>query len=248
MLKKQKFSLEKITPKDIDKWANATFYWWAGGLIITLPLALFYGLFESPPDYQQGQTVRIMYLHVPAAYISSLAYMLLGGACIGSVIWKSPAAEIIARAIAPLGMIASLLALITGAIWGQPTWGTWWVWDARLTSVLLLFFLYIAFITAAAAFDDGAPSVARPAAIIAIAGLVNLPIIHYSVEWWNTLHQGASIMRFGGSTIDKSMGIALSFSLVAFTCFFAILFIWRINSICNKRKIKTILKQQTLDI
>ena len=234
---------EKITPKHINTWADFTMPIWFLGLCITLPLGLYYALFNSPADYQQGESVRIMYIHVPSAYIATSAYAGLALSSVFILIWKSPASEIIARSIAPLGMVASTLCLFTGAIWGQPTWGTWWVWDARLTSVLILFFIYVTYIATAYAFDDKGGG-SKPAAILAVAGAINLPIIKYSVDWWNTLHQPASLIRDGGASIHPDMLLPLLLMMGAFTCGFAILFIWRIRTITAQRKIKTLLKQK----
>ena len=234
---------EKITPNHINTWANFTMPFWVVGLLITLPLGLYYGLFNSPADYQQGETVRIMYIHVPSAYIATMSYVGLAVSSMFVLVYKSPASEIIAHSLAPLGMVASALCLLTGAIWGQPTWGTWWVWDARLTSVLILLFVYIAYMAIAHAFDNKSGG-AKPAAILAVAGAVNLPVIRYSVDWWNTLHQPASLIRDGGTSIAPDMLLPLMLMMGVFTCFFAILFIWRIRTVTNNRKIKTLLKQK----
>lgn len=167
-------------------------------------LGLYLALWGSPPDYQQGDTVRIMYIHVPAAWMALLAYLMVGLASASALIWRHPLADIAAEALSPIGAGFTLLALITGSLWGKPMWGTYWVWDARLTSFLLLFFLYLGHMALLGAFDDRGRG-RRSAAVLALVGLINLPVIKFSVDWWNTLHQPASIARMGGPSIDPSM-------------------------------------------
>ena len=165
---------------------------------------LYLGLFVAPPDYQQGEAVRIIYVHVPAAWMALLAYLLMGLASASALVWRHPLADIAAEALSPVGAAFTLVALITGSLWGKPMWGTYWVWDARLTSFLLLFFLYLGHMALLGAFDDRDRG-RRSAAVLALVGLVNLPVIKFSVDWWNTLHQPASITRMGGPSIDPSM-------------------------------------------
>lgn len=172
------------------------------GLLITVG-GLYWGVFAAPADYLQGESVRIMYIHVPTAWLSLSGYLGLGIAGIAILVWKHPLAEVALHALAPVGAVFTAVCLVTGSIWGRPTWGTWWVWDGRLTSMLVLLFLYLGVIALARAFDEKARG-ARAAAVLAIVGLVNLPIIKFSVEWWNTLHQRASI-TMSGSSIDSSM-------------------------------------------
>ena len=167
---------------------------------IGLPSALIY----SPADYQQGETVRIMYAHVPAAWWALCIYMFMGVASPISFVWRHALADVAARAAAPIGATFAALCLITGSLWGAPTWGTWWEWDGRLTSMLVLFITYLGYMALRGAIEDEERN-ARLAAILCMVGLVNLPIVHFSVEWWSTLHQPASIFRPGGSTVDKSM-------------------------------------------
>jgi heme exporter protein C len=156
--------------------------------------------FSAPEDYRQGTTVRIMFIHVPAAWTAMVAYAGLGGASFSSLVFRHALADAAARAAAPLGAAFTLLALVTGSLWGRPMWGAWWVWDARLTSVLVLLLLFVGYIALRSAIDDEARA-ARAAAILALVGLINLPIIKFSVDWWNSLHQGESIFRPGGPTI-----------------------------------------------
>src|SRR5512134_1401516 len=178
--------------------------WLAGATLLLLGFGLYLALIASPPDYQQGESVRIMYVHVPAAWMAMFCYAALAGASAIGLIWKHPVAGLAAKATAPIGASFTFLALVTGSLWGKPMWGTWWVWDARLTSVLILFFLYLGYMALQSAFDDPARG-AKAAAIMALVGFVNVPIIKFSVDWWYTLHQPASVFRAGGPSIDASM-------------------------------------------
>ncbi|MBI3113326.1 MAG: cytochrome c biogenesis protein CcsA, partial [Rhodospirillales bacterium] len=177
--------------------ASAVEPWLKGGTAVLLAAGLYLGLFASPADYQQGDSVRIMYIHVPAAWMALFCYTALAGASAVALIWKHPLADLAGRATAPVGACFTVLALVTGSLWGKPMWGTWWVWDARLTSVLVLLFLYLGYIALATAFDDAGRG-ARAAAILALVGFVNVPVIKCSVDWWNTLHQPASVLKIGG--------------------------------------------------
>mgnify|MGYP000845460927 CR=1 FL=1 len=178
--------------------------WLIPAAAIVLGLGLYLALIGSPPDYQQGETVRIMYVHVPAAWMAMSTYLLLALAGAAALIWRHPLAEVAAEAMAPLGAGFTFIALVSGSLWGRPMWGTYWVWDARLTSFLLLFFLYLGHYALTHAFGDRQRG-RRSAAVLAIVGVINLPIIKFSVDWWNTLHQPASIMRVGGISIDPAM-------------------------------------------
>jgi len=191
---------------------------WTTGLALAC-LALGLGLaFLAPPDYQQGETVRIMYIHVPFAWLSMFGYSLMAASSLGILVWRHPLADVAHKAAAPIGATFTFLCLVTGALWGRPMWGTYWVWDARLTSVLVLFLLYLGVMALRSAIDD-AGRAGRAAAVLTLVGFVNVPIVKFSVDWWNTLHQPASVFRMGGSTIDSSllwplMICALGFSLV----------------------------------
>ena len=177
--------------------------WMAAAAAIVLAIGLYMS-FTAPEDYQQGSTVRIMYIHVPFAWLSMLCYTLMAASAVGTLVWRHPLADVALKAAAPIGAVFTALALVTGSIWGKPMWGTWWVWDARLTSVFVLFLMYLGLIALTRAFDDASRS-ARAAAILTLVGFVNIPIIKFSVDWWNTLHQPASVLRAGGPTIDPSM-------------------------------------------
>lgn len=180
---------------------------------------LVQGLYLSPPDYQQGQSVRIMYIHVPAAFLSMFGYSLMAVAAAIGYIWRIKVAHAVAAAAAPIGAAFTFLALFTGAVWGKPTWNTWWVWDARITSELILLFLYLGVMALRQAFDD--PQTGdRAAGVLAMVGLINVPIIHFSVDWWYTLHQGATLSRLGKPTMDSEMLVALLVMIAACFCFY----------------------------
>jgi len=204
------------------------FYGIAGRLIPWLAIAclmitlagLYYGLIEAPPDYQQGDSYRIMFIHVPAAWMSLFIYVAMAGAGAIGLVWRIKLAEVIAISSAPIGASFTLLALVTGSIWGKPMWGTWWVWDARLTSELILLFLYLGVIALHSAIDDKRTA-ARAVAILALVGIINIPIIHYSVEWWNTLHQGPTVTKFDKPSIHMSMLIPLLLMAVSFKLYYA---------------------------
>ena len=213
--------------------------WLAVAAVGLFALGLWWGLVRSPADYQQGDTVRIMYVHVPAAWLAMLVYGLVALASAASLIWRHPLADIAARAASPLGAGFTLIALATGMFWGKPMWGTWWVWDARLTSVLILFFLYLGHIALTHAFDDPARG-ARAAAVLAIVGVINLPIIKFSVDWWNTLHQPASVLRLAGPTIDPAMLAPLFMMAGAYLALFLALQIVRMKTELASARIRAL--------
>ncbi|MBE1722819.1 MULTISPECIES: heme ABC transporter permease CcmC [Acetobacteraceae] len=184
--------------------------------LAVLAAGLIWGLGFAPADWQQGETVRIMYLHVPMAWLASAGYVLLAACGLLSLVWRHPLAGIVALEAGPLGATAAALCLITGSLWGKPGWGTWWVWDARLTSMLVLFFLYLGHILTIRAFDDPVRG-QRAAALLALAGVVDLPIIKFSVQWWNTLHQPDSITLTGAPTMAMSMFWPLLVCTAGFT-------------------------------
>ena len=193
---------------------------WVGGLSIVLfGFGLYIGLALAPTDYEQGESYRIIYVHVPAAWMSMLVYVVLAMSGAIALVWRLKLAEVVARASAPIGASYTFLALATGSIWGKPMWGTYWVWDARLTSELILLFLYLGYIALQSAFDDKRIA-ARAGAILALIGVINIPIIHYSVEWWSTLHQGPTISKFDKPSIHLTMLIPLLLMVVAFKTFY----------------------------
>lgn len=200
--------------------ADTVVPWLAGASAVVIALGLYLG-FAAPVDYQQGSTVRIMYIHVPFAWLSMMCYSLMAVAALGTLVWRHPLADVALKSAAPIGATFTALALLTGSIWGKPMWGTWWVWDARLTSVFVLFLMYLGIIALTRALDDPARS-ARAAAVITLVGFINVPIIKFSVDWWNTLHQPASVFRLDGPTIHSSLlwpllVMAVGMSLLFFT-------------------------------
>lgn len=211
--------------------------WFAALSAILIAIGLYLALFVVPPERQQGDTVRIMFLHVPSAWIGMLAYALMAAASILGLVNRHPLADVAAREAAPLGALFTALALITGSLWGRPMWGTWWVWDARLTSFLLLLFLYLGYIALWSAIED-ATRAARAAAILAIVGAVNLPVIKFSVDWWNTLHQGESIFRAGGPTIAPIFLWPLFIMAAGFTALFVSLWIVRVRTAILRQSLR----------
>ncbi|MEO4043733.1 heme ABC transporter permease [Hoeflea sp. CAU 1731] len=207
--------------------------WMAGVTALLFAVGLFMA-FTAPEDYQQGVTVRIMYIHVPAAWLSMMCYTVMAISAIGTLVWRHPLADVSAKAAAPIGAAFTFLALITGSLWGKPMWGAWWAWgDARLTSVFVLFLMYLGLIALIRAIPDPSRAV-RLTAIVILVGFVNIPIIKFSVEWWNTLHQPASVIRLDGPSIHPSMlypllVMALAFTMLFFTLHFSAMRaeIWR---------------------
>src|SRR5258707_10756838 len=193
-----------VNPGRFRRLADRLQPWLIAATLLAFVGGLYLAFFHSPADYQQGETVRIIYVHVPAAWLALFAYSLIAVASACALIWRHPLADVAAEAASPLGAGFTLIALISGSLWGKPMWGTFLVWDARLTSFLLLFFLYLGHMALAQAFDDRQRG-RRAAAILALVGAINVPIIKFSVDWWNTLHQPASIMKMGGPSIDPSM-------------------------------------------
>lgn len=204
-------------------------------MLLTSVLAAFY-ILNSPVDYQQSNAVYIMYIHVPAAWMALMVYTLMALFNISAFIWKNPFFYLISRSIAMIGALFTFLALVTGSIWGKPIWGTYWVWDARLTSMLILLFLYIGYIILLDAFDDREKS-EKIAAIISIVGFINVPIIKFSVEYFNSLHQPASIMRKGGVAIDMAMLQPLLLTFAAYFCYFVFFSLLRVKTEVWKKKV-----------
>ncbi len=199
-------------------------------------LGLYLALLASPADYQQGEAVRIMYIHVPAAWMGSMVYGFMALMSASFLIWRHPLADVLAREAAPIGAVFTLITLITGMLWGRPTWGAYWVWDARLTSVLILFLLYLGYLGVAGAGGQERTKVAS--AWLAVIGAINLPIIKFSVQWWNSLHQGPSILRAGGPSIDPSMLHPLLLMMVAFTTLFVALLLVRADTALKAVKLR----------
>lgn len=202
---------------------------WLGiSSLLLLAAGLYGGLWLAPADYQQGDGFRIIYIHVPSAWLSMSAYTLMAVAAGIGYMWRMKLGHAVAAAVAPLGASFTFLALVTGSLWGKPMWGTFWVWDARLTSELILLFLYLGFIILNRAYDDRV-SGDRACAVLAVVGLVNVPIIHYSVVWWNTLHQGPTVFVGTGSDMATSMLVPLLIMIAGFTLYFAACLLKRIQ-------------------
>ena len=196
--------------------------------IVSFIIGSYFALYESPPDYIQGDSMRIMYVHVPSAWWALMSYSVLAVSCTIWFITRNPIFNLIAKSIAPIGAVFTLIALVTGSIWGKPTWGVWWVWDARLTSMLLLFFLYLAYIFLWQAISNK-DLASKISAALAMIGFINVPIIKFSVDWWNTLHQPASISKFSSPSIDESMLIPLFIMAFASLCFLITMFSVRLR-------------------
>ncbi|HEY3779117.1 MAG TPA: heme ABC transporter permease CcmC [Rhizomicrobium sp.] len=224
-------------PKRFMEFSGTSLPWIASAAGILIGVGLYFALFVVPPERLQGETVRIMYVHVPAAWTAMMAYAIMAVVSLVALINRHPLADVAAREAAPLGALFTALALVTGSLWGKPTWGTYWVWDARLTSFLLLLFLYLGYIALWNAIEDEVRA-ARAAAVLAIVGAVNLPVIAFSVEWWNTLHQGESIFRPGGPVIAPVFLWPLFVMAVGYTLLFASLWIVRIRTAIIRRSIR----------
>jgi heme exporter protein C len=214
--------------------------WLAAAGVILTAVGLTWGLFFSPADWQQGDAVRIMYVHVPAAWLASAGYLALAACSFVSLIWRHPLADLAAAEIGPVGAGFTALCLGTGSLWGKPMWGAWWVWDARLTSVLVLFFLYVGHVALVRAFDDPQRGY-RSGAILALIGVVNLPIVRFSVDWWNTLHQPDTITLTGAPSIYIGMLWPLLFSALGYTFVFAALVVARTRAAVMERRIRALL-------
>ena len=195
--------------------------------------------FRAPPDYQQGDTMRIMYLHVPAAWLALGIYVMLAIAALGTLVWRHPLADVAAKAAAPIGAVFALICLVTGALWGRPMWGAYWVWDARLTSMLVLFLLYLGILALWRAMED--PGTAgRAAAVLALVGVVNVPIVKFSVDWWNTLHQPAAVFRLDGPSIHPSILWPLLICALGFLSLFIALHVAAMRNEILRRRVRTL--------
>jgi heme exporter protein C len=214
------------SPREFFRIAGSMIPWLAAATVLLLLIGLYLGLFVAPPDYQQGESYRIMFIHVPSAWMSLFVYMVMAGAAAIGLIWRIKLAHVIAMSSAPIGASFTFLALVTGSLWGKPMWGAWWVWDARLTSELILLFLYLGIMALYAAFEERRTA-QRAAGILAIVGVINVPIIHYSVMWWNTLHQGPTVTKIDAPSIHLSMLAPLLIMSVAFMVFYATVLLMR---------------------
>jgi heme exporter protein C len=220
---------------------------WLLGVGALLVLAGVYGgLAITPPDYLQGETVRILYIHVPSAWLGMAGWASIAAASISQIVWRHPLAAVAGRALAPVGATFAALCLATGSIWGRPTWGTWWEWDGRLTSMLILFFLYLGYIALASAERERGGD-GRMAALFGLVGAVNLPIIHYSVLWWRTLHQGQSISITGGSSIAPELLWPLPLTMFGFSAIFAGVTLMRMRAELARQKLEARLRRSAAE-
>ena len=235
---------ELANPKRFMVMSGAILPWVAAAAAVTIAAGLYLALFVVPPDYQQGDTVRIMFIHVPAAWVAMMAYGIMAVASVVSLVNRHPLADVAAKNAAPLGALFTALALITGSLWGKPMWGAYWVWDARLTSFLILFFLYLGYMALWSAIEDEVRA-GRAAAILSLVGAVDVVIVKYSVEWWNTLHQGESIFRSGGPLIAPIFLWPLFLMAFGYTFLFATLWLIRIRTEILNRRSRTLLARET---
>jgi heme exporter protein C len=212
--------------------------WLAAATLFAFAIGLGQGLFGAPDDYQQGATVKIMFIHVPSAWLAMFCWSLMSIASLGTLVWRHPLADVAAKTAAPIGAAFTFLCLFTGSMWGRPMWGTYWVWDARLTSVLVMFLMYLGLIALWRTVEDPARA-GRAAAVLTLAGAVNLPIIKFSVDWWNTLHQPASVMRLGGPTIHPSILAPLFAMAIAFTLLFIMIHLAAMRNEILRRRVRS---------
>ena len=234
--------IDLANPTRFRTLAETLLPWLAAATVVAFGFGLERA-YLAPDDYQQGATVKIMFLHVPSAWLSMMAWGLMSVAALGTLVWRHPLADVAAKAAAPLGAAFTLLCLVTGSLWGRPMWGTYWVWDARLTSELVLLLMYLGVLAVWRTIDDPIRA-ARAAAVLTLVGAIDLPIIKFSVDWWNTLHQPASVFRIGGSTIDASLLVPLFVMAIAFTLLF---FTLHLAAMCNeilRRRVRTLMMLQ----
>lgn len=216
--------------------------WLAGATALALAAGLTQAML-APDDYQQGATVKIMFVHVPNAWLSMFVWGVMSIASLGTLVWRHPLADVTAKTAAPIGAAFTFLALVTGSLWGRPMWGTYWEWDARLTSMLVLFLMYLGLIALWRAVEDPSRA-ARAAAVLTLVGAINLPIIKFSVDWWNTLHQPASVMRMGGSALDKAFLIPLLVTAVGFSLLFVTLHLAAMRNEILRRRVRSLQMMQ----
>ncbi len=216
---------------------------WLAAVTALLLAAGLYQAALAPDDYQQGATVKIMFIHVPNAWLSMFVWGVMSVASLGTLVWRHPLADVAAKAAAPLGAAFTFLALITGSLWGRPMWGTYWEWDARLTSVLVLFLMYLGVMALWRAVDDPSRA-ARAAAILTLVGAINLPIIKFSVDWWNTLHQGASVFRAGGPSMDSAFLIPLLVMALGVSLLVGTLHLAAMRNEVLRRRVRTLQMMQ----
>jgi len=229
--------IDLANPSRFLSFANRMVPWLAAAAALVIAFGLNQ-VYAAPDDYQQGATVKIMFLHVPCAWLSMLCWGAMSVAALGTLVWRHPLADVAGKSAATVGAAFTLVCLVTGSLWGRPMWGTYWVWDARLTSVFVLFLMYLGVIALWRTIEDPSRA-ARAAAILALVGAINLPIIRFSVEWWNTLHQPASVLRLGGSAIHPSLLIPLLIMATGFLLLFVTLLLATMRNEIYRRRIRT---------
>jgi heme exporter protein C len=230
--------IDFANPSRFLSFTDRVLAWLAAAALLAFAFALSQ-VIAAPDDYQQGATVKIMFIHVPAAWLGIFAWALMSVAALGTLVWRHPLADVAAKAAAPIGAAFTLMCLITGSLWGRPMWGTYWVWDARLTSVLVLFLMYLGVIALWRTIDDPTRA-ARAAAVLTLVGAINLPIIKFSVDWWNTLHQPASVLRLDGPTIHPAILVPLILMAVAFMLLFLTLHLAAMRNEIMRRRLRTL--------
>lgn len=229
-------------PGQFVAWSKPLVWPLAAITALLFGVGLYFAFFHSPADYQMGETVRIMYIHVPNAWLSQFVYAVMAASALGTLVWRHPLADVSMKAAAPLGAVFTALALFTGSLWGRPTWGTFWEWDGRMTSTLVLLLIYLGIIALWRAFDDQLRA-ARVIAVFTLVGAVNIPIIKFSVDWWSTLHQPASVFTPGGPHMPGSILLPLFIMFFAFTFLFLVLQLVAIHTEVKRRKVMTLEKR-----
>jgi heme exporter protein C len=230
--------IDLANPTRFLNFAERAMPWLVAATLFAFAIGLEQALFVAPDDYQQGATVKIMFLHVPSAWLGMFCWGLMSVAALGTLVWRHPLADVAAKAAAPIGAAFTFLCLFTGSMWGRPMWGTYWQWDARLTSVLVMFIMYLGLIALWRSVEDPARA-GRAAAVLTLVGAINLPIIKFSVDWWNTLHQPASVFRIGGPSIDKSILVPLLAMAIAFTLLFVTLHVGAMRNEILRRRVRS---------
>jgi heme exporter protein C len=235
--------IDLANPTRFLNFAERVMPWLTAATVFAFAIGLEQALFVAPDDYQQGATVKIMFLHVPSAWLGMFCWGLMSLASLGTLVWRHPLADVAAKAAAPIGAAFTFLCLVTGSLWGRPMWGTYWVWDARLTSVLVMFIMYLGLIAIWRSVDDPGRA-GRAAAVLTLLGVINLVIVKFSVDWWNTLHQPASVLRLGGPAIDKSILVPLLAMTIAFTLLFVTLHVAAMRNEILRRRVRSMLMLQ----
>ena len=230
--------IDLANPTRFLTFAGRVLPWLTGATVLLLAVGLQQS-FTAPDDYQQGATVKLMFIHVPNAWLSMFVWGVMSVAALGTLVWRHPLADVAAKAATPIGAAFTFLALVTGSLWGRPMWGTYWEWDARLTSVLILFLMYLGLMALWRAVEDPSRA-ARAAAILTLVGAINLPIIKFSVDWWNTLHQGSSVIRMGGSTLDNAFLVPLLIMAAAFSLLFVTLHLAAMRNEILRRRVRSL--------